>query len=331
MEAGRKNPFSPENIAKKREALLKNLRAERGVPEPRHAEERTDDGARAAEPQRSESHVAADNNAGVSESSGQAQGSPQAVEGVSEAQNEWYKREQAVRAAEERIKEASTKAEMRAAEAEKKEAEAKAAVQRMEWAKDDPIAFLAETGMTQDEWSAFLANGGKLSPEQKRLKEMEKQLAETRQAMEQMEQNARTHAERARLAQEESQFAPKLQNLTYVPQMGGMAAIRDRQALLARQTGTPVSLEDAADNLETEMQRGLQRILQDPKIRSSLKLNVDTPQPAGQVAEKPRTLSNRVASESSTQGVKPHPLDWKAKQKLYQQRVERERQALANR
>lgn len=304
--------------------MLNSLRQERGVPAPQRQEERHVSET-ASEPQRANHHVADNVDAGAGKPpSERTERTP--PEAISEAQTEWYKREQAVRAAEEKVREATTQAEKRAADAEKREAEAKAAVQRMEWAKDDPVAFLAETGMTQEEWSSFLANGGKLSPEQKRLKAMEKQLQETRSAMEQMEKEARRDRELARRAAEESQFAAKLQNMLYVPEAGGMAAVRHRQQLLSQQTGREVSLEDAANNLEQALRGDLERILKSPKIRSSLGLDVNTPD-AGQAAERPRTLNKRVAAESGSPSAKPHPLDFKAKMKLYQQRVERERSA----
>lgn len=231
---------------------------------------------------------------------------------------------------ERRATEASAAVERQRVEAEKAKADADAAVQRMAAAKEDPVQFLAEAGMTQDEWSQFLANGGKMTPEQKKLKEMASVVEQVQAKLEAAERKAEQQEQRARAAAEESHFAQQLQKFTYVPEMGGIGAVRERQRLLSSQTGQPVSLADAADHLEQDMAKGLKRILQNTKIRSSLGLDVNTSH-AGQAAETPRTLSNRVSSESSQQDASPHPLDWAAKRKLYQQRVERERAARSGR
>lgn len=197
-------------------------------------------------------------------------------------------------------------------------------------AKDDPIKFLAEAGMTQEEWSSFMANGGQMTPEQKRLKQMAENMQKMQDRLEAAEKRAQEQERQARFASEESHFVPELQKLTFVPEMGGVAAVRARQRLLSDATKQPVSLSDAAKHLENEMATGLQRLLQNPKIRSSLKLDVNTSH-AGQAAETPRTLNNRVSSGTSSVDASPHPLDWKAKRALYMQRIERDRSAKSGR
>jgi len=239
---------------------------------------------------------------------------------------EWYKREQAVQQAEARIREAETASQKRAAEAEAREAKANEQLKKLDWARSNPLEFMAEAGMTQDEWSAFLTNGGKLSPEQKRVREMEKQLADTNARMKEMMDRAEANERRAAAQMEEAAFSGHLPKYELVAQMGGINAVRDKQRIMAQVTGQQVSLTAAAEALENEMQAGLTGLLKHPGIRNKLGLSDVDKSQAGPTGKSPRTLNQSVASEttSNTTTLKG-PLDWAGRRKLYHQRMEAER------
>jgi len=328
----KKNPFSPVNRQARLQEAMDKLRSERGVAQPRQQEV-----ASGSPEQERAPHGDSDVRSGTAEPDRKpADSSPhrgdveKPVEGKRDEVPEWYKRQQDAAAAERKASEALANAERERATLEKAKADADAAVQRMAAAKEDPVGFLAETGMTSEEWSAFMANGGKLTPEQKQLKAMQQRIEELQSKSEAAEKKAQQRELEARAAMEESHFAPEMQKLTFVPEMGGMAAVRARQRLLSEKTGQPVSLANAAQNLEQEMQTGLSRLLQIPKIRSSLTLDVNSSN-AGQAAEVPRTLNNRVSPSSSHQEAAPHPLDFTAKRRLWLQRVERDATAKTGR
>lgn len=243
---------------------------------------------------------------------------------------QWYQRERDVQAAEAKAKEASTATEKRIAAAEKKEAEAQAALQRLDWARSNPIEFMTEAGMTQDEWKAFLQNGGTLSPEQKRTRALEKELAETRAAMQAFEHRLEAGQRQAALQAEVNQFHNVMSNYELIPRMGGIDAVQNKRTFLEQSTGQKISLKDAADALEHEYNTGLSRLLQDKLVRSKFKLDVNTSD-AGPVANTPRTLNNKVAPTtppaypSSQKG----PPDWAARRAEYLRRTASERNGSA--
>lgn len=245
---------------------------------------------------------------------------------TSDAQMEWYKREQAVQQAEARVRDAESASQKRIAEAEAKEAKANERLQKMDWARANPVEFMAEVGMTQDEWSAFLTNGGKLSPEQKRVREMEKQLADTNARMQAMMERAEANEKRMAAANEEATFSSHLSKYELVQQMGGIQAVRNKQRIMAQATGSEVPLAAAAEALENEMQAGLSGLLKHPAIRHKLGLSDVDKSQAGPIAKSPRTLNQSVASETNSNSVTlKGPLDWEGRRRLYNQRMEAER------
>ena len=239
---------------------------------------------------------------------------------------QWYKREQEVQAAEAKAKEAGTATEKRIAAAEKKEAEAQAALQRLDWARSNPIEFMTEAGMTQEEWRAFLQNGGTLSPEQKRTRALEKELAETRKQMAEFGEQQKAWQRQQAAQAEVNQFHNVMSKYELIPRMGGIEAVQNKRTFLEQSTGQKISLKDAADALEREYTDGLSRLLQDNVVRSKFKLDVNTSD-AGPVASTPRTLNNKVAprtppaAPSSSKG----PPDWAARKAEYLRRTASER------
>jgi coenzyme F420-reducing hydrogenase alpha subunit len=244
---------------------------------------------------------------------------------------EWYKREQVVRAAEAKAQEAHTATEKRIAAAEKKEAEAQAALQRLDWARSNPIEFMTEAGMSQEEWKAFLANGGTLSPEQKRTRALEKELADTRAQMQQFMKEQDAYRLRQARDMEAAQFVSVMSNYDLVTRMGGIDAVQNKRTFLEQQSKQKVTLKDAAEALEQEYHHGLSALLKDPKVRSKFNLDVNTSD-AGPVASKtPRTLNQKVAPSTppANSGSQKGPPDWAARKAEYLRRTASERSSSA--
>ena len=240
---------------------------------------------------------------------------------------QWYQREQAVRAAELKAQEAGNATEKRIAAAEKKEAEAQAALQRLDWARSNPIEFMTEAGMTQDEWKAFLANGGTLSPEQKRMRAMEAELKESRAQMAKFMQEQEQYRLRSQRDMESAQFVGVMSNYELVTRMGGMDAVQNKRTFLEQSTNQKVTLKDAAEALEKEYHSGLSALLKDQAVRSKFGLDVNTSD-AGPVASKtPRTLNQKVAPSTPPASTAPQkgPPDWAARKAEYIRRTAQER------
>ena len=323
----KKNPFSPENMAARKSKLMDKLREERGIPTPAPKTIGADGTQGAAyEQAKTEATPVADSRNDGDQQSQIQRDTSAPVPQASDAQMEWYKREQAVQQAEARVREAETASQKRIAEAEAKEAKANERLQKMDWARANPIEFMAEAGMTQDEWSAFLTNGGKLSPEQKRVREMERQLAETNARMKEMMERAEANERKAAAHAEEAAFSQHLSKYELVQQMGGIAAIRNKQGIMAQATGSAVSLAAAAEALENEMQAGLSGLLNHPGIRNKLGLSDVDKSQAGPIGRSPRTLNQSVSSETPPREPSlKGPLDWEGRRRLYHQRMEAER------
>lgn len=318
-------------MAVRKGRLMDKLREERGIPTPSPKTIRAD-GSQGADYEQKKTEVTP-----VADSRPDGDQRPQvpanpasSVPQTSDAQMEWYKREQAVQQAEARIREAETAAQKRAAEAEAREAKANEKLQKLDWARSNPLEFMAEAGMTEDEWKSFLTNGGKLSPEQKRVREMERQLAETNARMKEIMERAEANERKAIAQAEEAAFAQHLSKYELVQQMGGIAAVRNKQGIMAQVTEQPVSLATAAEALENEMQAGLSGLLKHPGIRNKLGLSDVDKSQAGPVAKSPRTLNQSVASETTAREVTlKGPLDWEGRRRLYNQRMEAERRNAA--
>ena len=242
------------------------------------------------------------------------------------------RQQQELRDAEQRAREASTAAEKRKADAEMAEARAAEKLKKMELAMSNPAEFMSEAGMTQDEWNAFWANGGKLSPEQKRMREMEAKMnsyAEKLAAIERQAQEERAHSTR-RL--EDAEFTASLKDYTFLPEVGGIGAVRNKQAQLMAQNKGHVSLKDAADALEAEVQEGLGGMLKKQHILAKLGLAAASNQPPAKSATKAPTLTARTAGDSTPKSsTVKGPLDWAGKRQRYLDRLARDRAASRDR
>lgn len=185
-------------------------------------------------------------------------------------QLEFLRQRQEVLEAQRRIDTAKNDTERRAAEAEKAEAKAAAALKKLEAAKNDPLEFIAGLGMTKPEWDAFLANGGKHSPESQKLKAMEQRFAQMEQRHRDLEAKAEEATRRAALQTEEASFKAELGSYTFIPKLGGIPQIRMKQEQILNTTGNHVSLKEAANQLEADFERSLMPLLKHEDVRVKL-------------------------------------------------------------
>lgn len=331
-DVDKRNPLSALNRAAKREAMLNKLRGDRGVPEPKHE--------RASEPGPvdSGSSDAGSRDTQRSSESGDVSTrekvapSEAPASNLSQEQVSWMRQQQDLREAEQRAREASTTAEKRKADAEMAEARAAEKIKKMELAMSNPAEFMSEAGMTQDEWNAFWANGGKLSPEQKRMREMEAKMnsyAEKLAAIERQAQEERAHSTR-RL--EDAEFTASLKDYTFLPEVGGIGAVRNKQAQLMAQNKGHVTLKEAADVLEAEVQEGIGGMLKKQHILAKLGLATASNQPPAKPATKATTLTARTAGDSTPKSsTVKGPLDWAGKRQRYLDRLASDRAASRDR
>lgn len=311
--------------------MLDKLRADRNVPEPKHAGSSQDVGDEAGRGHADRRDVqSAGQPADVS--TREQVGDKNATPEISAAQADWAKQSQTLKDAEARVRDATTQAEKRKAAAEAAEAKAAEKIKRMEMAMSNPAEFMAEAGMTQDEWNAFWANGGKLSPEQKRMREMEakmQQYAEKLQSFEAQVQRERSDNVR-RL--EDAEFTAALKDYTFLPEVGGLNAVRNKQHALQSQSKEPVTLKAAADMLEREIHENLGGMLKKQHILAKLGLATASNQPPASPTKKATTLTARTAGDSTpNSSTVKGPLDWAGKRQRYLDRLASERAAQRDR
>lgn len=242
--------------------------------------------------------------------------------------------QQALREADQKVREATTASEKKKAEAEAAEARATEKLKKMELAMSNPAEFMAETGMTQDEWNAFWANGGKLSPEQKRMREMEARMAKYAEQLEAVQRQSAQERQQNQRRLEDAEFTASLKDYTFLPEVGGINAVRNKQAMLQNQHKGPVSLKDAADALEREVQEGLGGMLKKQHILAKFGLAAASDQPpAVPTKQTPsKTLTARTAGDSQPKNATVKgPLDWAGKRARYLERLAADRAAVRDR
>lgn len=244
----------------------------------------------------------------------------------------WAQQQQALRDAEARVKEATTAAEKRKADAEMAEARAAEKLKKMELAMSNPAEFMSEAGMTQDEWNAFWANGGKLSPEQKRMREMEAKMASYAEKLAAIEKQAVAEREQGRRRLEDAEFTASIKDYTFLPEVGGIAAVRNKQAQLMAHKNQAVTLKEAADALEAEVSEGIGGMLKKQHILAKLGLATASNQPPAKPTTKATTLTARTAGDSTPKGsTVKGPLDWQGKRARYLERLAQDRAAQRDR
>ncbi len=308
--------------------MLSKLRADRQVPEPKHERAHEQSGVGSGD---------GDADGGGVQSTGKSAdvSTHQQVEGgshLTQEQSQWMQQQQALKDAEQRVREATTAAEKRRADAEMAEARAAEKLKKMELAMSNPAEFMSEAGMTQDEWNAFWANGGKLSPEQKRMREMEAKMASYADKLAAIEHQAQTERLNSARRLEDAEFTASLKDYTFLPEVGGINAVRNKQSQLMAQTKGPVTLKAAADALEREVQEGLGGMLKKQHILAKLGLATASNQPPAKPATKATTLTARTAGDSTPKGsTVKGPLDWAGKRARYLERLASDRAASRDR
>ncbi len=308
------NPFG--DLAAKRQRALENLQAQRTGESSGESAEVGETTASKDVQERPQPHHAPASDVGNSPSS---PAEPKAGEvALATLQKQYEEREARVRAAEAQLKEASTAAEKRAAEAEAKEAKAEAHLKRLEMLRGDPVQFLVEAGIKEEEFKQYLASGGKPTGEQQRLAAAEKQLQAMREEMEKIRSEAAQSVAQIRHEREDAEFAAQLssEDYTLVREMGGVAAVRAKQAALRKTLGKDVTLVEAAGQLENEWNHGFQELLKKSSVRSKLGLDVAASaeqKPTKPSNPSPRTMHSSLSSTTSQDGERLRWDDWKGK------------------
>lgn len=312
--ANASNPFAREALAAKRAQVLDVLRNERGVSQP-VSNGGTD--SEVSSPSEATPSKPSEPAPSPTEPSPAPKNDPPPSDPNSSLHAEWIKREREIAAAESRVRDSKTDAEARSAKAEADEAKAKQALQELEWAKNEPVEFLAKVGMTKEEWTHFMSQGGKMSPEAKRLKAIEARFNEMEAKYTDLSRKAEESQRRALLESENAQFAQTLSGYALVSKLGGIQAVRARQSQMQKMHGTAVSMKAAADVLEQEMHDNLIPLLKHEDVRRKLSLQFPD-QPSGEKAKASnpvngkRETSPAPAEDSDSD---PAPWDWEAKKR----------------
>lgn len=212
----------------------------------------------------------------------------------------------------------------RAAEIQAQQQQAAEKLKKLEQAKTDPLEFLAQAGISDDEWKQFLKGGGDLSPEQKQLKELRAQLEQMQSRYEQDKQQTARQAALAEAAQHVSTHP--LMKMMATPQ-----SILQVQEAMSKQQGRQVSVAEASQNLLTSFKSGVMNVLkspdvlQDPEIAAILSQGVPKPQTGQADYSPPSTLSSKLASSTDPSAEQPGPLDWAAKRAKFLRLVAQQR------
>lgn len=230
---------------------------------------------------------------------------------------EWVKRERAVTEAETRLKNAHSEAEKRSARAEAAEAKAAKALADLEAAKHEPMEFLAKVGMSKEEWEEFVAGGGKMSAQAKRLRAIEAKYSEMEDRYKQLSAKAEESERKRAYEAENAAFEAKLGSYTFISKIGGLQAVRNKQAAIRNAESREISMAQAADLVEQEIFGSLGPLLKHADVRGKLGLDArDQPGPA----EKPstKTLNGAEGGKSATKAAEeedPKPWDFAAKKR----------------
>ncbi len=230
---------------------------------------------------------------------------------------EWVKRERAITEAENKIRNAQTQAEKRAAEAEAAEARAAKALAELQNAKNEPLEFLAKVGMSKEEWEEFVAGGGKMTAQAKRLRALEAKHSEMEERYKQLEEKAQQAELKRRIDAENAAFQSELGSYVFISKIGGLDSVRQKQAAIRHAEGREISLKQAADLVEEEIKTSLGPLLKHDDVRRTLNLDLRD-QPGLAVTPQAKTLTGAEGGQRQKDAVKeedPAPWDWAAKKR----------------
>lgn len=291
-----RNPFNTAGREEKHKSLVDSLRKERGVQEPTESsppqavEANSSTPAPAPAPTQQEKDVLADYEAKLR--------ATMATEASVEAKR---------------------------AEAERLEKEAADKLAKIESAKSDPLEFLAQLGITEDDWQKHLAQTAD-TPEMSRIKAAERKAAEQIQALQKQFESYKQEQEQERAQSRLSQAAQLLQSDDYLltSQISNPEAVLRRQQEIEQHTGNKVSLADAAKHLEQSFKDNLKQIWENPKIHAMFATKPQSVSTAESYT--PTTLNSAFSSGTQPGESTPAPLDWAAKQKLFVEKLRRMRE-----
>ena len=324
--------FGPGAVAAK-QSIIDSLRLSRGVTEPHTgAAHQPYTGPEAAT--QTGSAPAETPNAPVQ--APQAPVSTSAADPVASLQAKWAQQQLELDSRAAKAQAAEAQAAAKHAEAARMVAEAEAKLAKIDQSVTSPLEYMAATGMSEDDFRAFLTNGGQLTPDQKRVRALEKQIADQAAKMAALEQKQQQAATQAQISAENARFAPVLaENYPVALAIfgnvdNGLAQIRNKANQMRQATGLPVTLEQAAQALEENITRQMKTALTNEKARSKIGIDsVNKSIPAAPVEAKPTaTLGSQFAGSTEAQS-RPAPTDWAGKRALALQRLRAE--ALARR
>lgn len=215
--------------------------------------------------------------------------------------------------------------ESKRAEAERLEKEAADKLAKIESAKSDPLEFLAQLGITEDDWQKHLAQSTD-TPEMSRIKAAERKAAEQIEALQKQFESYKQEQEQERTQSRLSQAAQLLQSDDYVltSQISNAEAIVRRQQEIEQHTGQKVSLADAAKHLEQGFVDNMKQLLSNPKVSAKFATKPQSDSTAESYS--PTTLNSAFSSGTEPGEGTPAPLDWAAKQKLFVEKLRRMRE-----
>jgi hypothetical protein len=305
--------MGPAAMAQKKARVLEALRAERGVAAPPSPDKASPDQPR--EPANAEPATQKPDTPTHDQDSQPANPDP-----MDQFRREYQARETDLK----NLKEA---ADARIAAASEKEALAAQKLEKMEQALQSPLEFIAETGMTEDQWREFLAGGGKLTAEQQRVRALEKSHSELMSQIEGLNKSMAEREARAAQATEAAQIEGALGKYPLVARLGG---VRNVQAALQQlRTQNPgVTALQAIQHLDTGYKASITKLLSEKEIGDMFASSVPKPTTtrSAEPHHSPSTLTKQVSSSTDPATTLPGPLDWAAKRALVLRRLAQERQ-----
>lgn len=177
----------------------------------------------------------------------------------------------------------------------------------------NPIAFLEEQKLSPDDWQARLMNGGEPTEQEKLKAQIAAQYQELRkEAMGEVAQiKQELMAEKKSKAI--SDLTPVLtKDFPLVSKLLGAEGALDYMRQEVQKTGKPIDPAAFLAKVESGFVHQYQETLRDEKVASKLGLSVNKSPQVEVVADKPRTLSNRVTSSVPPQAI-PRAGDAKAR------------------
>jgi hypothetical protein len=245
-----------------------------------------------------------------------AKNAPPAKSGAEDLLAQYIAEQQKAQKAAEEATKRETAAAAREAAAKALLEQANAKTKQLENATENPVEFISQLGWTEEEWKNFLTSGGKLTSEQKKLREMAKQQAALEKKLADMQASQQ---QQQQAVEYQSQLQTINQGMSKYPitsRLGGAVEVLKMVEANKRQ-GKHMSWEQAAGQLEAMYKTNLTNLLKEQEVSATLGLNsVEKPKSDSAAQKVPTTLGRQTAGTSAP-SQRPSPKDWTAKKKLY--------------